>query len=169
MQKRLIVVAASALSTVAFAQNNKQKPPTNNALAPDICEVCTNDVVVKGPQIQVTTVQSSASIADTDNGSTANNMLSNTNGVLLKGQSGRITALSHTGALAHANDGSYAQDKLASQHHRQRGHQRIWPVAGDGGHVRFLHGRHGQQRLASDPELSDQQRLRRLQVIRATA
>lgn len=114
MQKRLIVVAASALSTVAFAQNNKQKPPTNNALAPDICEICTNDVVVKGPQIQVTTVQSSASIADTDNGSTANNMLSNTNGVLLKGRSGRITALSHTGALAHANDGSYAQDKLTS-------------------------------------------------------
>lgn len=122
MKKQLAILAAALIATGAWANTtghggngggnggshgNNQTPPA--------CDICTKGVIVKGPQIQVTAMNGSASIAKTYNNSTANNnMSSNTNGVLLEGPSVQLTALSHTGVLAKATNGSFAQNNLAS-------------------------------------------------------
>jgi hypothetical protein len=114
MKKQLIIMAALALCTTAFAGDKKGDRGDRND-TPAACDVCTKGVIVKGPQIQITAMQGSASVADANSGSHANNnMSSNTNGVLLNARSTQLTALSHTGVLAKAANGSYAQNNLAS-------------------------------------------------------
>lgn len=120
MKTHLAFLAALALASsgAAFAKGKTPPPPAPEPEAPAACDVCAHDVVVKGPQIQVTAMKHSASIATANGNNSAayNNMSSNTKGVLINAgvTSTQITALDHTGVLAKAENGSYANNNLAS-------------------------------------------------------
>ena len=116
--KKLAILALVAMSTVAFAGGGHGNPLPPNNPPTQVCGVCeTNDINVGAPQLQVTMLKGTSSVANASGSQSyaSNNMSSNTYGVDLRAPSIQITALKDSGVLAEASGSeSKAQNNLAS-------------------------------------------------------
>ena len=114
MKTQLAILAAVVVGTSAWADGGGRGGGGGHH-GPDICDVCDHDIVIKGPQIQSTSLHISFSVASAKDDSIANNnMSSNTKGVLIKAKSEQTTNLNGTGVLAMASEYGFAQNNLAS-------------------------------------------------------
>ncbi len=114
MKTQLAILAAVVVGTSAWADGGGRGGGGGHH-GPDICDVCDHDIVIKGPQIQSTSLHNSFSVASAKDDSFANNnMSSNTKGVLIKAKSEQTTNLNGTGVLAMASEYGFAQNNLAS-------------------------------------------------------
>ena len=63
--KKLAILALAAMSTVAFAGGGHGNPPPPNNPPTQVCGVCeTNDINVGAPQLQVTMLKGTSSVAN---------------------------------------------------------------------------------------------------------
>lgn len=114
MKKQLAILGALAISGAAFAQSQSLTWPMPGN---DNCDVCAQDIKLKAPTIQSTTLTggSSTATASGTNSRAVNNMSSNTYGVLIQAASNQTTDLDYTTVLAQASgSGSSASNNLAS-------------------------------------------------------